>query len=159
MVDEEPAFLNEGPVHFESSVVELGYAYWRSKIIGGRLPSRAQIDPADIPRLLPHVMLLDVLREPDWDFRYRLVGTRVVEHLFRDYTGSRFSEIEHQRAPNKVFQNCRRVAESGRPLLANTEYVGPHQGFRRAEDVMLPLAEDGATVDTILFFVQYMSKL
>ncbi len=159
MVDGEPAFLNEDPVRFESSVVELGHAYWRSKVVGTLLPARSDIDPAEIPRLLPNVMLLDVQRSPEWNFRYRLVGTRVVEHLFRDYTGSWFSEIEHQRPPSRVFDNCRRVAETGRPLLANTEYVGPHQGFRRAEDVMLPLAEDGRTVDTVLIFVQYMSKL
>ena len=158
MGTEDPAFLNEHPVEFQSRVVQDGYAYWRLTVSGNQVPARPDIVPAEIPRLLAHVVLLDVQRVPQLDFRYRLVGTTVVEHLFSDYTGTWFSQIEHQRDPSGAWENCRRVALSGRPLLANTEYVGPHQGFRRAEDVILPLAEDGTTVDSLLLFIQYMPK-
>lgn len=159
MTAEEPAFLNETPVAFETRLVAEGCAYWRSKIFDGRLPARSDIDPAEIPRLLPSVVLLDVVREDTLDMRYRLIGTRVAEHCFSDYTGLRFSEIEHQRAPSKLLDSCRLVAETGRPLLANSDYVGPHQGFRRVHDAILPLAEDGRSVDTLLAFVDFLSKL
>ena len=29
------------------------------------MPSRAEIDPTDVPRLLPYLVLVDVLDEPD----------------------------------------------------------------------------------------------
>ena len=159
MVDEDPNLPDESGFNFDSPIVKDGYAYWRSKLKDGALPARADIDPAEIPRLLPNIILLDVQREPDWDFRYRLIGTRVVEHLFRDYTGMWFSEIDHQRPPSTLWSNCRQVAESAAPMLANTEYIGPHQGFRRAEDVLLPLADDGRTVDTLLVFVAYLPRV
>lgn len=159
MADDDPAFLNEHPFEFQSRVVQDGYSYWRSKIVRGRLPARSDIDPSEIPRLLPNVILVDVQREPALNFRYRLIGTRVVEHLHRDYTGSWFSDIEHLHASSAIWDACTRVADSGRPLLANSEYVGPHQDFRRGEDVILPLAEDGGTVDSLLIFIQYLPKL
>ena len=73
---------------FHTRVVQDGYTYWRSKAKDGQLPARSDINPVDIPRLMPHVVILDVRREPVLDFRYRLIGTYVVEHLCADRTGS-----------------------------------------------------------------------
>jgi hypothetical protein len=42
---------------------------------GRALPSRSDIDPIEIPRLLPHIMLVDVMG-PGL-YRYRLVGTEI----------------------------------------------------------------------------------
>ena len=50
--------------------------YWRCKASGKALPRRADIDPLDIPKLLPHLMLVEgssVCR-----YRYRLIGTEAV---------------------------------------------------------------------------------
>lgn len=158
MTDDTPAQSDGQPFAFQSRAVQEGYAYWQSKVLDGKLPSRADIDPIDIPRLMPHVVMVDVKREPEYDFRYRLIGTSVVENLYKDHTGSWFSEIDHQKAPSQIWQNCRKVAESGEPYLAGTPYVGPHQGYRRVEDVILPLADDGVTVDCLLVFIGYMSR-
>ena len=37
------------------------YEYWRGKAGARPLPSRSDIDPVEIPRLLPHIMLVDVI--------------------------------------------------------------------------------------------------
>ena len=50
------------------------YAYWRSKREGRRMPSRQSIEPSEIPRLLPHVMITEVI-DHGARFRYRLSGT------------------------------------------------------------------------------------
>src|SRR3546814_19599704 len=53
------------------------FDYW-DRIRGERaMPSRVDIDPTDIPDLLPDVALFDVEWEP-LALRYRLVGTAVV---------------------------------------------------------------------------------
>jgi len=59
---------------------------------GGRpMPSRADIDPIDMPRAaLPYLVLLDVL-DGGARFRWRLTGTEVVNRFGRDATG-RFGE-------------------------------------------------------------------
>lgn len=158
MTDTPPTEQDGAPLEFESPIVQAGYSYWHAKMIGGRLPCRADIDPVEIARLMPHAVLLDVKREQELDFKYRLIGTYVAENLFKDHTGSWFSEIDHQKAPSQIWQNCCRVVETGEPFKAGTPYVGPHQGYRRVEDVILPLADDGHTVDCLLVFVQYMSR-
>jgi len=45
-------------------VIELGLAYWNSKLQGDAIPARRDIEPLDIPELLPQVILLDVARAP-----------------------------------------------------------------------------------------------
>ena len=157
MTDDDSTDGNGSSFDFETRTLQDGYSYWRSKLVDGRLPRRSNINPIDIPRLMPHAVMLDVKRDPEFDFRYRLIGTYVAEHLFTDHTGSWFSEIEHQKPPSQIWENCKRVAESGEAFLAATPYVGPHQGYRRVEDIILPLAEDGETVDTLLVFVCYTS--
>lgn len=158
MTDTPAINPHEETLDFKSAIVKDCYSYWRGKVIGDRLPSRSDIDPVDIPQLMPHAVILDVRREPELDFRYRLIGTYVAEHLFKDHTGSWFSEIEYQRAPSTIWQNCAHVIETGKPLLPETPYVGPNQGFKSVEDVILPLADDGETVDSLLVFIHYMRR-
>src|SRR3546814_11904526 len=50
------------------------YHYWSGKRGGRCYPTRADIRPEEIKRLLPFVLLLDVL-DDGRHFRFRLVGT------------------------------------------------------------------------------------
>ena len=74
MTDTRAINSREETLDFKSSIVKDCYSYWRGKVIGDRLPSRSDIDPVDIPKLMPHAVILDVRREPELDFRYRLIG-------------------------------------------------------------------------------------
>lgn len=145
------------PQSIQNRVIELGEAYWNSKNLNARLPGRADIDPLDIPSLLPQVILLDVQRDP-WDFRFRLIGTNVVHHLANDLTGTWMTSIEHMAPPSRIFSSCIEVASTGKPSRSDIPYVGPHHHFVRAEDVILPLASDGATPDMLLVFVEHFTK-
>jgi len=138
-------------------VLDLGLDYWESKIVGGRIPSRRDIEPLDIPDLLPQIILLDVVQEP-WNFRFRLIGTNVVYHLNQDWTGSWFSQIGHMAAPSRIFTACVNVASSLKPLRNQAPYIGPHANFVTSDDLILPLADDGKTVDKLLVFVEYFPK-
>jgi hypothetical protein len=53
-------------------------SYWRSKMRAGRLPARADIDPADIKSILPNIILLNVGYDP-FRVSVRLRGTRIDE--------------------------------------------------------------------------------
>lgn len=57
-----------------------------------------------------------------------------------------------------IWENCRRVVDRSEPLYARTPYTGPQSEFRRLEDVILPLADDGVTVDTLLVLIKYLPK-
>ena len=66
------------PATAKPEIVAL-YDYWRSKApADGTLPGRKHIDPLDIPTLLPHIWLVDVVDAPR-RFRVRLLGTALVD--------------------------------------------------------------------------------
>lgn len=59
---------------------EIVYRYWDAQRGGRRMPARRDIDPSAIKIALPYLLILAV--EGDL-FRYRLVGTQVVEDFGR----------------------------------------------------------------------------
>ena len=123
------------------------YDYWRSvHPKGGVLPGRQHIDPVDIPLLLPNVWLIDVYRDP-YRFRFRLMGTLVVDYAGEDNTGKWFDDRLPSFDPS-VFID---VVETGRPSWARgRSKMRPEKNYYELERVRLPLAKDGKTVDMIL---------
>src|SRR3546814_9628318 len=93
----------------------MSYEYWKQKRGDRPMPAESDLDPAEIRKILPHVILLDVRQEP-LDFHYRLIGTKMDQHMLGRYPGLWMSQIHHQRSPSRVWTNCRRVARAGRPL-------------------------------------------
>ncbi|MDH3233744.1 MAG: PAS domain-containing protein [Alphaproteobacteria bacterium] len=140
-----------------SPILRQALAYWNDKRGARAMPARADIDPMEIIQILPHVILLDVLREP-LDFRYRLIGTVNEEHMSEPYTGRRFSELPHQCAPSRIWSCSERVVRDKHPLRSDIPYVGPKRDFTSVEDIMMPLAADGATVDMIFVVIEYVQK-
>jgi hypothetical protein len=57
------------------------------------MPSRADMDPVELPRaLLPNLFLVDVEESPR-RFRYRLVGTELTAIMRRELTGRYIDEM------------------------------------------------------------------
>ena len=124
-------------------------AYWRTKLGDRAMPSRRDIDPAEIPQLLPYVMLTDVLSDP-LDFRYRLIGTGIRGISWNDYTGKRYSEVPGKGQGSVVWAHCVEVVRSKTPLVAATPYIGPDQHVSCCETLLLPLSQNGSDVNMIL---------
>ena len=61
------------------------YRYWLAKRASRTMPARRDLDPGDIPALLPYLMIVDKV---DDQFRYRLVGTATAREIGHDPTGS-----------------------------------------------------------------------
>lgn len=130
--------------------VREAYRYWSDKRRDGRLPARADIDPIEIPRLLPYVVLSEVLRDP-FDIRYRLTGTQVVQMNNLDLTGKRLNDGIHQPEWQDYWRRVYRdVVETGQPTFGADSYEYRDRSYAHFEWCLLPLAADGATVDMIL---------
>ncbi len=83
------------------------------------MPSRKDIEPTEIPDLLANVVLVDVTQDP-LDFRYRLIGTAIVERIAFDYTGKHFTELAHQQPGSQVWETAPASAGSARPSSATS---------------------------------------
>ena len=78
-----------------SAVVHRLHDYWMAKGGAlGRIPSRSDIEPLELVEILPNLAIVEAI-EGRW--RYRLIGTRIVEFVGRDSTGKFFDELEFER--------------------------------------------------------------
>jgi hypothetical protein len=141
----------------ETPKLRLGLDYWNAKRGDRAMPARADLDPTEMISFLPNVILIDVLRDP-LDFRYRLIGTMVEEHMSMPYTGRRYSEFEGQREGSRIWTCSQRVATEKQPVRTDVPYIGPKSDFTTIQDVMMPLSSDCESVDVIFIVVEYIRK-
>ena len=69
------------------------YDYWLSCGGGKPMPCRSDINPADIPRLLPFVSLIEVAEDVKQS-RVRLAGTRLRDVFDREITGLTIDDLD-----------------------------------------------------------------
>ncbi len=142
----------------ESEIVRAGHAYWLARKRDRALPSRGDFDPPlEIPRLIPNIIIFDVLREP-LDFVYRLIGSKIRPHLMQDLTGVRMSDVAYQRAGSTIWAHQAWVVEHVAPRFLRPPYVGPHKDFLFIEAVILPCGCD-ARVDKLMVFADFIRAL
>lgn len=137
-----------------SAPVSEVYAYWKRKRGDRRMPNRAEIEPYEITRFLPGILLVDVRLEP-LEFFYRLVGTREVEARGYDPTGRRVGDAYFGTSPEDVLQNYRRVVTSGSYLYDFDKFTSPGGRFVQDESLFLPLSTTGEGVGQILVYSHY----
>lgn len=130
-------------------------SYWDGLRPDGEIPGRQHFDPVDVPSFLANIWLLEFHRESR-RFRFRLVGTRVVDFLGVDPTGRWLDDAYPSFAGSEIekdFLNCVKMGvpywRKGPPFMeANKDYA-------QVERVALPLAADGKNADMILCLSLY----
>jgi len=141
--------MTEPPVTPRHDALKQLAAYWQAKKGGRRAPARADLDPIDIPALMPHLMLVDVEAESR-RLRFRLMGTAITNGLGRDLTGRYLDELPLNKTQRAMYAEYRRVIESGEPACSTWEYTRENGRHVRFERLVLPLSSDGATIDMLL---------
>ena len=130
--------------------------YWRSIHPQSGLPGRRHFDPIDLPELLAQIWLIDVARAP-LRFRFRLVGTALVEFTGRDSTGKWLDEVYPEFAESGLSQRLRRCVETAEPQFRRHSIATQARSSQiEAEQIYLPLAADGASVDMILAMTVFL---
>lgn len=134
--------------------------YWDSIRNGKRLPGRQDLDPVDIPAMLPFVFLVDVLLgEMGVAFRYRLVGTDIVMNTKRDFTGFLLSDIRDIGSQGKLIALYERCVAEQAPVSECLPYKTRGGVDKRYEVVVAPLARDGQHVDMLLGYALHGDDL
>ena len=133
--------------HHLPSIKQL-HDYWLQRRGDRALPRRADIDPLDIPHLLPKVLLVDIERDP-FRVRYRVVGTDAAEWQGRDFTGNYVDEVRFTK-PDEILALYRRAAEEKTPTFRSDTWPKPNGVTRAVETAILPLSDDGEHVTQCL---------
>lgn len=127
------------------------FRLWKGKCSPGCLPSRRDIDPKEMVRLLPNVMLIDVV-QPGPRFRYSLVGTGEVAHRGIDPTGKWLEEAYSGLDGGYCDGNYRYVAKTGKHLYDSSPEPTAMGNLADVQALFLPLASDGKAVDSIMVY-------
>lgn len=133
-----------------SPLVKRAFEYWSAKKRCDRLPARADIDPVEIPSVLPYLTLVE-RDEKDRRMRYRLFGSALVDLLGRDPTGLYLDEVypDFNASPSKLFRE--QVFDMGKPShRIGRPTLRFAKDFYSVERLYLPLAEDGRQVDMVI---------
>ena len=126
------------------------HSYWQGKCHGRRMPSRNDIDPAELISLLPNISLVDVV-DDERRFVYRLVGTGEVQLRGRDPTGKAVAEAYFGRNLDAVLYNYEYVCRNREPLYEEDQFQVVNRYVSKA-NLFLPLSDDGETVNKIMVF-------
>jgi hypothetical protein len=121
-------------------------AYWHAKRGARAMPSRADIDPADIKDLLPQIIMARIEHDP-LRVRYSVVGTACARSAGFDYTGRYLDELLFEsesdtdwlKIYDEIVSNRMPVAGTCRFKTADVEIP-----YRVA---VFPLSNDGQRVD------------
>ena len=134
------------------------FEYWISKRTDERPPLRAAIDPAEIPALLPNVLLIDVMGEPAYDFHYRLLGTTVVAIDGIDYGGSMLSQMVPRADAYHLIWEHHLKATAGTVELRYDSLSWSRDNSREHVDyliLLLPLRRNGDSIDVLFGYIHY----
>jgi len=132
-------------VNLRDPILRQLFARWTDRRSEDRLPVRDDFDPLSIKECLGAVFLAVAEEETD-DFRYTLIGTKIVQHVGVDNTGRLVSEVFG--TPGLTLY--RAVRDGARPVRVSGVVDWRHQEHKAYEAVLMPLADDGRTVNRMI---------
>ena len=137
------------------------HAYWDGCRGKRPFPARGDIDPIDIPTLLEHLLLVDVLERP-LDLHYRLVGGHIVQHAGHNFQGKTARDLVangnylEKDLHAKALGLGELVSERCEPVAAHLRYHSVKSDTaKHLQMLLLPLGEEGGGVNMILAGINY----
>ena len=129
-----------------------GIEYWRKKAGGRPMPDRRDLNPAEIPDLLPWIMLWDVV---PGTYKVRLAGTGICEAHGRELKDLDFETI-HGEGTSAIKPDYDYVVRSCQPHYAERTMWWNHRTYRSYRRVLFPFTNGRADCALILGLVSYL---
>jgi|SRR5579864_4627300 len=124
------------------------FRYWDSKRAGRTMPAKRDIDPTEIPQLIPHIAIIDRIEDR---FRYRLVGTTISQELGKELTGqlvgSYVGPAHYAAAVIDIYEH---VFATRTPVFTTGEYRTASDLTQSISRLLLPLSEDNSAVNMVM---------
>ena len=128
--------------------------YWHGLRGAREFPTRADVDPAEIKKTLPHIMVTGISYEPFRVF-YRLVGTEIVHWAGRDFTNRFADELMFDDDGQDWTNYYRAAIDARKPAYGLTDWIVESRVPLWVESLICPLSSDGRTIDRCLAIEDY----
>lgn len=130
------------------------FALWREKRGSRTLPSRSDFDPAEMKLFLAGITLIDIVAD-ERRFVYRLIGTREVAMRDNDPTGKGVAEGYFATSAEAALGAYQDVVDRMAPRFERRRFVTPDGRVGNEEAVLLPLSDDGISVNKIIAYTHH----
>lgn len=156
------SLIYDSAADVESRDVAELHDYWRSKLGGRAMPRPSDVDPADLPHLLPSLVMADYTDNP-FRVRYCLVGSTHVHYSGEDFTGRFLDELGWSEK-GFVATLHGTMYRTHAPVFGRYEWDFRESLPGFSEFGFFPLSEDGTTVtrgiglDDYSFFEQQLGR-
>ena len=153
------AFICERDPHFEEPKLGEIRALWESRSGPGKLPARAGFSARDLLRVLPVLMIAEIVRTDNrMRFRYRYVGTQMARTL-GEMTGQFLDEALPQGSSERTTACYQATVDAREPLRFVTQSSLNTISYLSAEILSAPLAADGTTVNMLMTVTSFRRTL
>ncbi|WP_374385026.1 PAS domain-containing protein [Dongia sp.] len=125
--------------------------YWHQKRGDRLMPSRADIDPAEIKPLLPQIIMARIEHDP-FRVRYSIVGTACARSAGFDYTGRYLDELMFEsESDTDWLQIYAEIVRERKPIAGVCRFRTAHTEIPYRVGVF-PLSSDGHRVDQTISY-------
>lgn len=132
----------------QNEVLRRMYEYWLAKARGRPLPDRSDLNPAEIPAILPHLSIVEAVGDRP-RYRYRLLGTTIVEALGVNPTNLFVDDIPDDDDSAFLTTLLSEVCAKAQPLYAASAFKADEYGMS-TERLLLPFSLDGGRAAQIV---------
>jgi hypothetical protein len=126
--------------------------YWQSKARDGRIPRRSDIDPLEMPRLLPNILLWDAT--DNGEYVCRLSGSEVDLSMGVPLKGCRLSELQCPLIDEAV-DEFDAVFDAGMTSFAERTMGWLGKPFLYYRHLLVPLADDSDRVRMLMSLLTF----
>lgn len=136
--------------------------YWHERRGAARYPARADLDPPDFRYVMGDVVLIEVQRAPSgstspWRYRYRLIGSNIVERDGYNLTNKTLEDMPEPEYRERVRMSWDEVCETGEPIHFIRQLVLDAR-LRSYEVVVMPLASNHRDIDMLISVQRDLQK-
>ncbi len=135
-----------------NSILKNFYQYWLRMKGSRSMPSRSNLNPADITPLLPNIVLVDVEQDPR-RYRVRLLGTETVKVLGEDCTGRYLDDLTM--LGSIVKKRYEWLVVEKKPYFYRGNMKNADKPYIEYMGVAMPLSSNGVDVDILMVGIHY----
>lgn len=128
------------------------FVYWLELAKDGRFPPRSALRPARMTSALPQLYIHDVI-DNGFAYRPRLAGSAYCGYVGLNPVGKTYTveDAKTNRVAFRTLECIHGILRTHSPIHAFTDVsVYPDRDYNTSEAVVMPLSEDGETIDQVL---------